>query len=86
MVSLAIGYAFGSHQSPNELITEVKKKIQLAKEPSGGINRPDPDTVNRWQDKDQLEQDEQFKAEFLKAHPEFQKTINAYEQQNRKIT
>jgi hypothetical protein len=73
VVSLLVGYLIGSQKGLKDLQKSVHANIQSIKQnltPVGPVNRPPPETVNQWQDKRRVDEDEAFKASFLKDHPE----------------
>jgi hypothetical protein len=74
-----VGYYTGVGKSPKELIKEIQIELKKRNTPVGPVNRPSPEKVIQFGNKQQQEEDEAFKESFLKEHPEVKEL---YERQN----
>ena len=75
LITLAIGYYWGSGKKPIETLEKIKSDIKKSFTEVGPVNRPTSEVVIHMSDKRREEEDEAFKASFLKEHPELKEKI-----------
>jgi len=71
-----VGYMAGKRTDIKEEYEQVKKQIKKSTAQVGPINRPSPEKVIQWTKPSQEEEDEAFKASFIKDIGDPTKKVN----------
>jgi len=81
-----VGYFTGSKSGIKEIQQKAQEAIKEIKKSTievGPIMRPTSEKVNQWENKNQSDEDEEFKKSFLKSYPDMKRVLEDHERKKR---